>query len=197
MMAEVERLRAQVDLAKKCLTEKAHELRMRGMECFDTVGLSTHVKCEREYCEACHINVTARLHMRIMQMMPSVSEELKWRTTLRHVQKQVDIVQGERRANFLLDLDALESFETVEVEAPVNKRRRTEVEVTMAAAQQQAQPQVNPLLMTIRNMQWKQLSYQQVKQIKEYIHNKRKGLVATKSWPSTISPVEVQNSCRP
>ena len=135
MMAEVEKLRAKVDVAKKLLTDKAHELRMRGMECFDTVGLSTHVKCEREYCEACHINVTTRLYMRIMQMMPSVSAELKWRTTLRHVQKQVDIVQGERRANFLLDLDALESFEAVEVEAPV-KRRRTEVEVdlTMAAA---------------------------------------------------------------
>ena len=73
MMAEVERLRAQVDLDKDCLAEEAHELKLRGMKSFDTVGLSTHVKCGRDYCKACHIDVTAKLHLKFLQMMPSIS----------------------------------------------------------------------------------------------------------------------------
>ena len=82
-MAGVERLRAQVDLEKNCLTEKAHELKMRGMKCFDTVGLSTHVKCERDYCEACHIDVTAKLHLRFLRMMPSISPEVAFHVEAR------------------------------------------------------------------------------------------------------------------
>ena len=138
-MAEVERLRAQVDRESERLAEKASELRLRGMKCFDTVGLSTHVKCDSEYCEACHVDVSAKLHMKFLHMTSSIPLEMRWRSVLRHVRRQVEIAHGERRADFWHDIEALDSFGEVEVEAPVNKRRRIEVEVTMAAAQQPAQ----------------------------------------------------------
>ena len=50
MMVEIERLCAQVDRESERLADRARELKLRGMTCFDTVGLSTHVKCGRDYC---------------------------------------------------------------------------------------------------------------------------------------------------
>ena len=83
MAVEIERLRAQVDRESERLAEKARELRLRGMKCFDTVGPSTHVKCDSEYCEACHVDVNAKLHMRFLRMTSSIPLELKWRSVLR------------------------------------------------------------------------------------------------------------------